>query len=151
MGACAFFGHRIGMYQKYQKYMESLLINLIEREGITQFYMGGRGDFDYFCADIVAKLRVRYPNIKNTLVLSYMPKGGEDYTLSSRYDDSVYLLEERVLPKFAIIKTNEALVKKVDVVVVAVRFQSGGAWRATEYARRQGKKIINIYDECIDE
>lgn len=151
MGACAFFGHRFGEYEKYRGYIKNLITNLIEQEGITQFYTGGRGMFDCFCGDIVAELRMRYPYIKNTLVRSYMPRGEGDRMVSSRYDDSVYLLEERVLPKFAIVKTNEALVKKVDIVVAAVCLQSGGAWRATEYARRQGKKVINIYEECIDE
>lgn len=70
--------------------------------------------------------------------------------MGGRYDDSLYLLEERVMPKFAIIKTNEALVRKVDVVVAAVWLQSGGAWHATEYARRLGKKVINIYDEEME-
>lgn len=43
MVSCAFFGHRIGAYEKYRNYLKSLIVDLIEREKVTQFYTGGRG------------------------------------------------------------------------------------------------------------
>ena len=45
------------------------------------------------------------------------------FFLPAKYDDSVYLLEKAVLPRFAIVETNKLLVQKVDFVV------SGGTTR----------------------
>ncbi len=148
MKTCVFFGHRGGDYGEYRGYIEFLIRDLIERGNVTQFYSGGRGNFDRLCSEIVGELRKEYPQIKNTLVLSYIPQKKENFELPKRYDDTVYLLEKSVPPRYAIIKTNEAMVNKADFVVVAIAYDWGGAWRAYEYARRKKKRIINVYD-CV--
>ena len=77
-------------------------------------------------------------------MLSYMPQKKEEYALPY-FDDSVYVLEKEVLPRFAIIETNKALVDKVDFVVSGVYRSFGGALQAVEYAKRKGKSIVDIY------
>ena len=146
MKSCAFFGHRDiyekGLFERVTK----ILIELIENEGFTQFYSGGRGAFDSCCAEAVSKLRKRYPQIKNTLVFSYLPPPNQKYELSHIFTDSVYLLEKRVPPPYAILETNKALVDKADCLLVAIKYSFGGAWKAVEYAKRRGKRIINVCD-----
>ena len=59
-----------------EQYREKLLLiitELIENKGVIQFYSGFRGGFDYYCSSLIYELKVRYPQIKNTLVLSYIP------------------------------------------------------------------------------
>ena len=146
MKTCAFFGHGKEDYSPYIEELEEIIVNFIENEGVTQFYSGGRGKFDVICAEIVGNLRAKYPQIKNTLVLSYRPSDKQNFTLHERYDDSVYLLEKAVPPKFAIFKTNEAMVDKTDFIVVAVRYDWGGAQNAYCYAKRKKKQIINLFD-----
>lgn len=143
--SCVFFGHRDGDYQAYREKIARIFTQLIEKEGVTQFYTGARGNFDRICADILHGLRARYPQIKITLVYSYIPQE-ENPNVGRIYDDSVYLLEERVLPRFAIWETNKRIIQKSAFVLTAVWKDSGGAFRAKNYAVRQGKKVVDIYD-----
>jgi uncharacterized phage-like protein YoqJ len=144
MKSCAFFGHRDWGLKEGKEEIKNSIVNLIEKYGVMQFYCGGRGNFDNLCSQIVYELKKKYPHIKNTLVLSYIPKRKEEYGLPAKYDDSVYFLEERVPPRYAIVKTNEKMIDKSDYVIVGVRKSWGGAYRAGEYAKRKGKVIIQI-------
>ena len=143
MKFCAFFGHGDWDYREYQEEIKNIIVDLIENYQVSQFYTGGRGAFDRICACTVASLREGYPQIKNTLVLSYMPKS--DWVLPAVYDDSVYLLEEKVPPKYAIVRTNRVLVDKVDFVVTAVRRGWGGARLAHDYATSKKKIFKNLF------
>ncbi len=138
---CAFFGHRNCDYEIYREKIKSIVIDLIENYGVTEFYNGFRGDFDKICAEIVGSLREDY-TIKNVMVLSYHPKS--QFRLPTFFDESVYLLEKPVLPKFAITYTNQCVVDKADFIVSGVLLESGGAWTACEYARRKKKRILYI-------
>ena len=151
MKTCVFFGHGKEDYSPYIEELEEIIVNLIENEGVIQFYSGGRGKFDVICAEIVGNLRGKYSQIRNTLVLSYIPNNKQNFTLHERYDDSVYLLEKEVPPIFAISKTNEAMVEKADFIVAAVRYDWGGAQSAYCYAKRKKKQIINLFERLGEE
>ena len=143
MKACTFFGHRDGLYESKREIVKKIVTDLIEKEGVNQFYIGGRGAFDSICADIVHGLKKDFPWIKNTKVLSYIPT--KDFILSTKYDDSVYLLEKAVLPKFAIWETNKLIIDRCDFVITAVGKEYGGAYRALQYAKRRGKRTWNVF------
>ena len=147
MKTCVFFGHRDIDYRKDGEKLKQTIVALIENEGFTQFYSGGRGAFDGMCTEVMAELKTTYPHIKNTLVFSYLPPSNEDFTLPSAYTDSVYLLERRVPPRHAILETNKCMVEKADCLVVGIIKEWGGAWQAVEYAKQKGKRIINICEE----
>ena len=147
MKTCVFFGHRDIDYRKDREKLKQTIVVLIENEGFTQFYSGGRGAFDRICAETIAELKVSYPHIKNTLVFSYLPPTNEGFTLPSVYTDSVYLLERRVPQRYAVLETNKLMVGKADCLVVGIMKEWGGAWQAVEYAKRKGKRIINICEE----
>ena len=144
MNACTFFGHRRYRYEWSREIIKNSIVDLIENYGVTQFYSGGRGEFDNLCASIVYELKAKYPVLKNTLVLSYLPKKKEEYGLPEKYDDSVYFLEKKVPPRFAIVKTNEEMVDRADFILSGVVYSHGGAYNACKYAQRKGKKIIFI-------
>jgi hypothetical protein len=144
MKSCAFFGHGKQSYLREKGRIEAIVEGLIIREGVTQFYSEGRGAFDDICSTIIGEMKKIYPQIKNTLVYSYIPQNNE-CDLPKKYDDSVYLLEAWVPPKYAILKTNEAMIERCDFIVVAVEHGWGGAAKAYAYAKRKQKKIINIY------
>lgn len=96
MKVCSFFGASSWSYTEYEERLKAIIVELIEKYEVVQFYSGGRGDFDRLAASTVGELRGKYPFIKNTLVLSYIPK--KDFVLSNIYNDSVYLLERSVPP-----------------------------------------------------
>lgn len=147
MLTCTFFGHRDVDYFPYQEKIEAILIGLIQNCGVTQFYSGYRGNFDRLCAHLVWELKFRYPQIKNTLVLSYLPYKKEDFILPKFFDDSLYLLEKPVPPRFAIPHTNRKMVDLSDYILSGVNHDYGGAFTACSYARTHGKTVIDIYDE----
>lgn len=144
MKACAFFGHRNWGSEECKEEIKNSIIDLIENYGVAQFYSGGRGNFDNLCSQIVCELKKEYPHLKNTLVFSYIPQEREGVPLPRKYDDSVYLLEKWTPKRYAIIKTNEEIVKRVDFVVAGIVYKWGGAYRACEYAMKKGKRIIWI-------
>ena len=147
MLTCTFFGHRDMDYFPYQDKIEAILIDLIQNCGVTQFYSGYRGNFDRLCAYLVWELKFRYPQIKNTLVLSYLSYKKEDFVLPKFFDDSVYLLETPVPPRFAITHTNRKMVDLAGYVVSGIKHEHGGAFTACKYARKHGKIMIDIYEE----
>lgn len=111
MKKCCFFGHAHFFYEGCRDTIKSIITDLIEHHGVTAFYSGGRGDFDGICARIVGELRKDYLHIENIKFLSYIPTSSTaDHPLASYYTGTVYLLEESVIPKFAISKTNEKAV-----------------------------------------
>lgn len=144
MKSCAFFGHGKYDYRSHREEIKALIIDLIENHGATEFYNGFRGAFDGTCAEIVCELKEAYPFIKNIMVLSYHPK--EEFRLSKFFDESIYLLDKSVPPRFAISYTNQAIVDRVDFIISGVKYDWGGAWTACDYARRKKKHIINVFE-----
>ena len=144
MRVCSFFGASSWSYTEYKERLKAIIVELIEKYEVVQFYSGGRGNFDRFAAFTVWEVKKEYPFIKNTLVLSYMPS--KDFTLPDIYTDSVYLLERFVPPRYAILETNKAMIDRSDFVVAAARFSFGGAQRAREYALKKGKNVIDLQE-----
>ena len=142
MAVCAFFGHRNFLYSKYENVIASYIIELIEQKDVIQFYCGYRGDFDRLCAHLVSEIKINYPKVINTMVLSYHPK--EDFILPSCFDDSVYLLDKSVPPRFAISYTNKKIVELSDFIISGVVAGYGGAAAACNYAKKRNKTIINV-------
>lgn len=150
MKSCAFFGHRNMNVKQYRERLLTIIIDLIENQGVTQFYSGFRGDFDVYCSSLIHELKGRYPEIKSTMVLSYIPEAPEHpddaFILPKYFDDSVYLLERSVPKRLAIIETNKCLVDMVDFIVAGVITHYGGAYMACEYACKRKKTILSVID-----
>lgn len=138
---CAFFGHRDMDYAASEEKIKDIVENLVAT-GVWNFLNGNRGNFDRLCARVVGEIKQADPRVRLTLALSYMPKEGDE--LPRDFNDSVYLLERRVPPRYAIAETNKIIVQKADIIVSGVVFTFGGAYRAICYAKRLGKTIIQI-------
>jgi uncharacterized phage-like protein YoqJ len=150
MKSCAFFGHRNMSVEPYREKLLKTILDLIEDKGVTQFYSGFRGDFDAFCSSLIFELKGCYPQIRNTMVLSYIPEASVEndntFILPKYFDDSIYLLERSVPKRLAIIETNKCLVDKVDFIVAGVMTHYGGAYTACEYAFKKKKPIVSVID-----
>lgn len=147
MFSCAFFGHgKIGAEQ-YRAKLLRIIIDLIENKKVTQFFSGFRGNFDRFCSNTVYEIKANYPNIKNTMVLSYIPN--KNFILPECFDDSIYLLERYVPKRLAIIETNKCLVEKTDYIIAGIINHAGGACAALEYAYKRRKPIISFIDGWV--
>lgn len=144
MASCAFFGHRHLNVEQYRVKLLQILTDLIENKNVNQFYSGFRGDFDRFCSYLVHELKTRYPQIKNTMVLSSIPD--EKFILPDCFDDSIYLLEKSVPKRLTIIETNKCSVDKVDYIVAGVINHFGGAYAALKYAYKRKKQVLGVID-----
>lgn len=137
-----FCGHR-NISQAESQRLTSLLYTELEKlikDGADTFLLGGYGDFDLLCAQTVKRLKEKYPDIISTLVIPYIDR---DYN-KDLYDDSEYPPLEKVPKKFAILKRNEYMVQKSDVVITYVVFSWGGAYETLQYAKRKKKFIVNL-------
>ena len=130
--------------EPYREKLIHIIKDLIENKGVTQFYSGFRGAFDIYCSRTICELKARYLQIKNTMVLSYLPDC--DFKLPKYFDDSVYLLARQVPKRLAITETNKCIVDKVDFIVAGVITHGGGAYAACEYAHKRKKSIISVID-----
>ena len=80
-------------------------------------------------------------------VLSYIPTGTDKRSTDEKLRDeiqTIYLLETKVPPRYAIIRTNQCMVDISDYIVTGVRYTSGGANTALEYAEKKRKNIIYL-------
>ena len=109
-------------------------------EGAEEFLLGGYGDFDILCARVVRELKTNYPQIKSVLVIPYIDR---DYD-RNLYDSSEYPPIETVPKRFAILRRNEYMVQRADVVIAYITHNWGGASTTFEFAKRKKKKIIEI-------
>lgn len=142
MKVCTFFGHS-EIRENIDDKLTNVLLNLIKEEGIIRFYVGNHGSFDRMVVKKLRDLKNTYPNIEYSVVLAYLPS---KETLH-KYESSETIYPEgfeNMLPKYAIIKRNEWMIDKSDIIVTYVRHSIGGATKAKEYAERKGKRIINI-------
>lgn len=145
MKTVTFCGHRT-IAPSNSKIIRERLYEILERlirEGATEFLLGGYGTFDYLCAKAVFDLKEKYPHIISVLVIPYIDM---DYD-RSLYDISEYPPIENVPRKFAILKRNEYMVRKADVVVSYVEFSFGGAAKTLQYAKRKKKNIISVAED----
>ena len=144
MKTCAFFGHS-EVRENIDFRLTNILIDLIENEDVSNFYVGNHGAFDRLVTDKLRDFKKRYPHIKYSVVLAYLPSKETLYKYKSAetiYPEGL----ESALPKYAIIKRNQWMIKQADVIVTYVRFAVGGAAKAKEYAEQKSKRIINISD-----
>lgn len=143
---CTFAGHgEIYGENTLKEKLKKEIINLIENQEVTTFYNGGKGQFDWLCADFVKELKNDYPLIKSYLILAYMPgkKKQFDIDFYKTFDDTLYPEIEKTSPKFAIIKRNEWMIDKSDFLIAYVEHNGGRSIQNTD-VRKKEKRHKNL-------
>ena len=137
---CALFGNRDCPYLK-EEALEDLICNLIQKRGVTCFYVGNHGEFDRKSAQVLKKVSKQFDWVRYYVVLAYHPA------------DSVFTKEqptiladgvETVPPKFRIIYRNKWMIQQAQVVVCYLHDITGNTRNLAEYAQRKGKEIVFI-------
>ena len=139
-----FCGNRhINEPDKIIKWLNDVLPVLID-SGANKFYLGNYGDFDYLAA-LALKFQKRvHKNINSILVLAYPEKKFE----LSLYDQVVYPpIEdfeetEPIQPGQEIIKCNQFMITKSDIVISGVIHNVGKPAQTLAYAQKQNKVIL---------
>ncbi len=137
---CTFFGHRDAP-PGIKSSLRQVILDLIERQGVKQFYVGNHGSFDAMARTLLDELEQTH-GIRYEVVLAYMPKRENPL-----YDpDHTVLPEgiETVPPRFAIEYRNRWMIDQSDIVVTYVHRSFGGAAKFKKLAEKRNKVVIQI-------
>lgn len=141
------FGHRdFCATREIEGKLYDILKDLMIKKSCLEIYIGRNGEFDLFAASVVKRIKKELDNssCSVTLVLPYKVKDIEYY--EKYYDDIIiYENEERLHPKAAIAKRNGWMVENSDLLICFVDHNSGGAYKALQYAQKLGIKTINLF------
>ena len=122
------------------------LLNLAESNETLICYTGGYGSFDRFAARCVKEAQKTANNIRNCLVVPYLTVSLQK-ELKERegfFDEVIYPALENVPPKYAILRRNEWMVERANLVIGYVTHNFGGAGKTWQYAKRKGVALINL-------
>ena len=156
MKTIALFGHRFIFNEHKLKEKITALLNETIPQGFSNILIGCHGDFD----KIALKALLNYKNYVNNNItinvvltsLSLLKKdeygfSGVDFYEKSNCETIFYDIEE-VYYKNRITYSNKKMVDNCDLVICCVDMKSykSGAKTAVNYAIKQNKKIINLYE-----
>ena len=138
--AC-FFGHRDVTHDIRAK-LQFIIEQLITEKQIYNFYVGHQGQFDSMVRSVLKELKVKYPHIRYTVVLAYMPDEHikEVYGEDTLYPDGL----ETVPRRFAISKRNDWMIQHSGYAVCYVHKITGGAAKFREKAEKKGLKVVDV-------
>lgn len=140
-----FIGHR-DCTALNAKLLEQTIIRHIEL-GVRIFLNGGMGAYDAMCAGIVSRLKKRYPDIRNELVIPYLTFSIQD---PNQYDSIIFPEEVEGLHfKSAIPARNRYLVQYASYAICYVNHGWGGAAQTLRMAQKAGGLITNLGDAYV--
>ncbi len=140
-----FCGHGNETYSDEIRKRLSDTIEELILQGADEFLLGGYGSFDLMAAYTVRSFKAKYPHIKSVLVVPYIDRSFD----KELYDYSEYPPLESVPKRLAILKRNEYMVNRSDIVIAYISHNWGGAAKTFDYAVRKGKRMINIVEKYV--
>ena len=138
---CCFFGHREVTHNIREK-LKATIEKLITEDNVTEFYVGHQGQFDNMVYSVLKELKAKYPQIRYTVVLAYMP----DERIKELYGEDTLFSDglESVPKRFAISKRNDWMIEQSGYAVCYVHKITGGAAKFREKAEKKGLQIIDV-------
>lgn len=138
-----FFGNRI-VARDIEAVLEKTIRRLVELENANLFYVGNNGEFDAIVASVLGRISKELHNVNYCVVLAYMSTQKEEKT--TEQNDKTIFPEEvaKSIPRFAISRRNDWMLKNSEIVVTYVKNKFGCAEKYRQKAIRQGKRVINI-------
>ena len=141
-----FCGHSNFLFDNTVKEkLRELLLQEIRKNPACKFYLGGYGDFDSLCLNILKELKIQFPNIESLFITPYLDDNYSKLeTAKLYYDGIIYPPLENVPRRFCISKRNEWMVDEADLVIAFVKYSWGGAAKTLEYAKRKKVDFFNL-------
>lgn len=138
MKVCTFIGHRDSP-EEIKALIKHTIIEAIEKENITNFYVGHNGSFDKMVYSILEEICTQYANIDYSIILAYLPIKPETI---SKYRHTIYPEGTETVPKkFAISFRNKWMIKNSDMVIAYVKHSLGGAALFLNMQKNRRKKL----------
>ena len=162
-----FIGHRKLQFDNgFRIQLKELLLSLIDNRIADTFLFGSRSDFNDLCLEVVTEIQKERPDIKRVYVRAeypYINKTYEDYLLGSY--DATYIPENVIdAGKAAYVERNYHMIDKAGLCIfyydenykpplkpatrgrITREQPNSGTKVAYEYALRQKKEIINLFN-----
>lgn len=136
MKSCFLFGHADCPDHVLPRLEQS--IEIAVSNGVTNFYVGNRGAFDRLAATAVKRAKRKFPGVRLYLLLAYHPAERAPEP-SEGFDGTYYPLYEKVPRRFAIVRTNEAMLRQADYVICYVN-HVGNTRKLLELAQKRQKQ-----------
>lgn len=146
----SFLGHRslYGYERLIERIEKAITENIKDSNEDIIFFCGGYGDFDDLCARVCRSIKENLEKCELVFVTPYMSLAQQEKIKSwidlGLYDSVIYPPLECIPLKVAISKRNEWMIDQSDLIVAYVQHSYGGAYQSLLYARRKGKRIINL-------
>ncbi len=147
------FGHRyFNGHRVVDKRLTELLKDLIRVKPFVEIYMGRKGEFDLYAATVVKRVQNEMGKDNNDFIC-VLPYPEKDIEYYEEYYDSVVIPEciGKTHPKGAITKCNRWMVEQCDLFIGYIEREEGGAYTAMKYAKKLGKKVINLAEKESEE
>ena len=135
---CMFLGHR-DVPQELEIELENNILLFIQNHRIDRFYVGNSGGFDYLVQKVLHRMNLNYMIVLYTLN-EYVDPIYRDHTM---YPEGI----EIGLPRFAISRRNDWMIKNSDFAIVYMKYQSSNCFKWVEKANKKGVQIINLAEE----
>jgi len=144
VSSCFFIGHRDAPKELLPA-VRAAAEELIREEGVHDFYVGSRGNFDRVAAAAVSGLRESWPKVRLYLVLAYLPPAEE--ALPEEFTGSVFPEGlEKTPRRFAILRANRMMADSCEYLIAYAPHGTGNARKVAEYAKRRGREVVEIRD-----
>ncbi len=143
----SFCGHsNLTISTEIKENLATLLNNILSVNNNCTFYLGGYGNFDYLCLEVLNKLKKeKYPLIKILFITPYLDENYlKNKNVKTYYDNIIYPPLENVPKKFAILKRNMWIIKHSNLVIAYITKTFGGAYKTLEYAIKNNVPYINL-------
>lgn len=165
MKTCCFTGHRpqkLGYGEnsiqcdELKNRLEELIIELIEKEGVTHFISGVALGVDTYAANIVLNLKTQYPDITLECAIpceNQAEKWNERdrdvyYDLISKCDKETLLQQK--YSSDCMQKRNEYMVDNSDYVIAVWNGKPSGTGNTVKYAMKNNKKVLLINPQTFE-
>lgn len=149
----SFFGHR-RIYDIFnlESLIEKYIHDILSTKEYVEFLVGRDGDFDQIVTSCIKRVKRKFVDC-NSSIIWIMPYIKSDYKKNQnyyeKYYDEIIIFEESqsAYPKAAFNIRNQIMIDRSDLIFFYVEHTYGGAYKSMQYAKKQHKKIINLYDK----
>ena len=114
-----FCGHSDFLFNDdIKEQLKNILVDEINKNPTSKFFLGGYGDFDGLCLRTLRELKHDFPTIEILFITPYLDKNYSKLELAKYYyDDVIFPPIESVPRKFAILKRNEWRLNKLTLLL----------------------------------
>ncbi len=137
---CIFFGHRDTDSRGVEEKLRSVIRAAISR-GLNSFYVGNNGGFDFLVQRVLKEVAEKNKDVEYRIVLSRIDEmaiGGEQE--ATVFPEGL----EKALPRFAISRRNDWLIKKADMLIAYVTHRFSNSSKLLSRAEKKGIEVINL-------